>query len=47
MFRFIPLKEMNRSATFREVATPNVLHDLTIRKKIDKSMHALLKILRS
>ena len=31
MFRFVPLKEVNRSATFGEVATPNVLQDMTIR----------------
>ena len=31
MFRFIPLKEVDRSATFGEVATPKVLHDMTIR----------------
>ena len=28
MFRFIPLKEMDRSAKFGEVATPKVLHDM-------------------
>ena len=31
MFRFILLKEVDRFATFGEVATPNVLHDMTIR----------------
>ena len=30
MFRFITLKEVDKSATFGEVATPKVLHDLTI-----------------
>ena len=30
MLRFILLKEVDRSATFGEVATPNVLHDTTI-----------------
>ena len=28
MFRFIPLKEVDRSATFGEVLTPKVLHDM-------------------
>ena len=27
VFRFIPLKEVDSSATFGEVATPKVLHD--------------------
>ena len=31
MFGFIPLKEVERFATFGEVATPKVLHDMTIR----------------
>ena len=31
MFRFILLKGVDRSVTFGEVATPNVLHDMTIR----------------
>ena len=31
MFRFIPLKEVDRSATFGEVAIPKVLHDMTTR----------------
>ena len=33
-------KEVNGSATFGEVATPKVLHDMTIRYKIDRSKHA-------
>ena len=31
MFRFIPLKEVDRSETIGEVATPKVLHVLSIR----------------
>ena len=31
MFRFIPLKKVDRSATFGKVLTPKVLHDMTIR----------------
>ena len=31
MFRFIPLKEVDKSAAFGEVVTPKVLHDMTIR----------------
>ena len=30
-FRFIPLKEVDKSLTFGEVATPKVLRDMTIR----------------
>ena len=30
IFRFIPLKEVDRSATFGEVATPKVLHDMAM-----------------
>ena len=41
MFRFIQLKEVDRPATFGEVATPKVLHDMTIRQEMDRSMHAL------
>ena len=47
MFRFIPLKEVDRSATFGEVATPKLLHDTTIRQEIDRSMHALFAQLAS
>ena len=31
MFSLIPLKEVDKSVTFGEVATPKVLHDMTIR----------------
>ena len=49
IFRFIPLKEVDRSATFGEVATPKVLHDKTIRESIDRSLrvHALFAQLAS
>ena len=47
MFRFILLKKVDRSATFGEVATPNVLHDVTIRQQINKSVHALFAQLAS
>ena len=38
LFRFIPLKEVNSSATFGEVATPKVLHDMTISRSTEASM---------
>ena len=43
MFRFIPLKKVDRSETIGEVATPKVLHVLSIRCYwlIDRSVHAL------
>ena len=46
MFKFIPL-EVDRPATFGEVSTPKVLHDMTIRQEIDTSMHALFAQLAS
>ena len=46
MFRFIPLKEVDRFATFGEVATPKVLHDMTIRQ-IGRSVHVLFAQLAS
>ena len=36
MFRFIPLKEVDRFATFGEVATPKVLHDMTMHQAVDR-----------
>ena len=30
MFRVIPMKEVDRSATFGEVATPKVLYDMAM-----------------
>ena len=31
IFRFIPLKEVDKYATFGEVVPPKVLHDMAIR----------------
>ena len=47
MFRFIPLKGVDRSATFAEVATPQVLHDMTIDQVVTRSTEACMLFLRS
>ena len=39
VFRFIPLKEVDSSATFGEVATPKVLHDYG-HQVVDRQKHA-------
>ena len=42
MFRFIPLKEVDKSATFGEVATPKVvLHDQARSQSIRKGGYIL------
>ena len=39
VFRFIPLKEVDSSATFGEVATPKVLYDYG-HQVVDRQKHA-------
>ena len=47
LFKFIPLKEVDRSATFAEVATPKVLHDMTISLCLAKKKRPLRLCIKS